>query len=105
MFHCLRAGKPALVFPVDYDQFDHAARLVAAGVARRVRRLVELPELIARTLDDPAMLEPVARLQAALARPTRRLRAHRSHGLRPAVALKPGVGASGLAVGRDHGSQ
>ena len=33
------AGVPALVVPHDYDQFDFAARIVAAGAGRTVRRL------------------------------------------------------------------
>lgn len=31
MYYCLQQSIPALVFPVDYDQFDHAARIEAAG--------------------------------------------------------------------------
>ena len=31
MWHCLQQGIPALVYPVDYDQFDHAARLEFRG--------------------------------------------------------------------------
>lgn len=31
MYYCLRDRKPALVYPIDYDQFDHAARLEVAG--------------------------------------------------------------------------
>lgn len=31
MWHCLEKRIPALVYPVDYDQFDHAARLVWSG--------------------------------------------------------------------------
>lgn len=31
MWHCLKKGIPALVYPVDYDQFDHAARLEYSG--------------------------------------------------------------------------
>lgn len=27
MWHCIQKGIPALVYPVDYDQFDHAARV------------------------------------------------------------------------------
>jgi len=27
MWHCIQKGIPALVYPVDYDQFDHAARI------------------------------------------------------------------------------
>ncbi|MCT7662239.1 glycosyltransferase, partial [Mycobacterium deserti] len=30
--HTLPAGLPAVVVPVDYDQFDHAVRLTEAGV-------------------------------------------------------------------------
>ncbi|NHA00680.1 hypothetical protein G5V59_13445 [Nocardioides sp. W3-2-3] len=36
--HTLAAGLPAVVWPVDYDQFDHAVRLEDAGVAIRRRR-------------------------------------------------------------------
>lgn len=31
MYYCLKYHKPALIYPVDYDQFDHAARLEASG--------------------------------------------------------------------------
>lgn len=31
MWHCLQHNIPALVYPVDYDQFDHAARLEYSG--------------------------------------------------------------------------
>jgi UDP:flavonoid glycosyltransferase YjiC (YdhE family) len=31
MYYCLRHDIPALIYPVDYDQFDHAARIEAAG--------------------------------------------------------------------------
>jgi UDP:flavonoid glycosyltransferase YjiC (YdhE family) len=68
MYHCLRAGRPALVFPVDYDQFDHAARLVAAGVGWRLRRLQALPGLVERALADPRLAEACRHHQALLAR-------------------------------------
>lgn len=35
--HCLRHGIPSVVLPLDYDQFDNAARLVAHRVALRVK--------------------------------------------------------------------
>jgi UDP:flavonoid glycosyltransferase YjiC (YdhE family) len=38
----LAAGVPALVHPLDYDQFDIAARLTAGGYARRLRNLDRL---------------------------------------------------------------
>lgn len=38
-YSTIRAARPALVVPHDYDQFDFAARIVAAGVGRTVPRL------------------------------------------------------------------
>lgn len=38
-YSAIRAGVPAVVCPQDYDQFDYAARVVAAGAGVRVRRL------------------------------------------------------------------
>lgn len=52
MWECLRAGVPALVLPNDYDQFDHAARLQAAGVAVRLRHPREIGPALRRLLDD-----------------------------------------------------
>lgn len=51
MWECLRAGVPALVLPNDYDQFDHAARLQAAGVALRLRHPREIGPALRRLLD------------------------------------------------------
>lgn len=51
MWECLRAGVPALVLPNDYDQFDHAARLQAAGVAVRLRHPHEIGPALRRLLD------------------------------------------------------
>ena len=52
MYHSLAAGLPALVLPTDYDQFDHAARLAEAGLARRLAGPEALPEAIAAALGD-----------------------------------------------------
>ncbi len=38
-YSAVRAGVPAVVCPQDYDQFDFAARIQAAGAGVRVRRL------------------------------------------------------------------
>ncbi|HEV7668441.1 MAG TPA: nucleotide disphospho-sugar-binding domain-containing protein [Thermoanaerobaculia bacterium] len=54
-YHTLRAGLPALVLPIDYDQFDHAARLEAAGVARRVHDLRDLAQQVRAALGDAEM--------------------------------------------------
>lgn len=52
--HTLAAGLPAVVHPVDYDQFDHAARLVDAGVAVRLLRPEGLAQRVREVLDDPS---------------------------------------------------
>ncbi len=51
-YHTLAHGTPALVVPIDYDQFDHAARLEVAGVARRLRDLSELAPQVEAALAD-----------------------------------------------------
>lgn len=58
MWECLRAGVPALVLPNDYDQFDHAARLQAAGVALRLRHPREIETALRRLLDGDHGLRP-----------------------------------------------
>lgn len=52
LFHTLRAGKPALVFPLDYDQFDYATRLEAFGLAQRIRDLGGLAGHVQAALAD-----------------------------------------------------
>ena len=58
LWECLRAGIPALVLPNDYDQFDHAARLQAAGVALRLRHPREIGPALQRLLDGDHHLHP-----------------------------------------------
>lgn len=50
MYHCLQRAIPAVVYPVDYDQFDHAARLHAQGLAIWLHKLPDLGEAIAHAL-------------------------------------------------------
>jgi UDP:flavonoid glycosyltransferase YjiC (YdhE family) len=57
MNHCLYHGKPAVVYPHDYDQFDHAIRLVTAGLALRAREPKDLEPAILQALADKAMHE------------------------------------------------
>jgi UDP:flavonoid glycosyltransferase YjiC (YdhE family) len=66
MYHTLAAGLPALVLPLDYDQFDHAARLDAAGVARRLRHPSMLAGAARAALDDAAFHSASRRFSAAL---------------------------------------
>ncbi|MBM7518427.1 nucleotide disphospho-sugar-binding domain-containing protein [Nocardioides nitrophenolicus] len=69
--HTLAAGLPAVVWPVDYDQFDHAVRLVDAGVAVRLRRR-DRPDALAaalrRVLDQPSYRLRARAVAADLAR-------------------------------------
>ncbi|HWJ09627.1 MAG TPA: nucleotide disphospho-sugar-binding domain-containing protein [Nocardioides sp.] len=65
--HTLAAGLPAVVWPVDYDQFDHAVRLVDAGVAVRLRRPAELAHRIRQVLDDPRYRTAARRIAAGIA--------------------------------------
>jgi UDP:flavonoid glycosyltransferase YjiC (YdhE family) len=58
MWECMRAGVPALVLPRDYDQFDHAARLEAAGVALRLRYPREIESALERVLGSDSGLQP-----------------------------------------------
>ena len=58
LWESLRAGVPSLVLPQDYDQFDHAARLQAAGVALRLRHPREIAGALQRVLDGTHGLRP-----------------------------------------------
>lgn len=53
--HCLRHGKPAVVLPQDYDQFDYAARLAGHGLALRARSHADLEPLLLQALADEAL--------------------------------------------------
>jgi UDP:flavonoid glycosyltransferase YjiC (YdhE family) len=64
MYECIKAARPSLVWPVDYDQFDHAARIERAGVGRRLRRWSDLPAALAWTQHDPELRTRCAEMQA-----------------------------------------
>jgi UDP:flavonoid glycosyltransferase YjiC (YdhE family) len=55
--YCLRHGKPAVLYPLDFDHFDNAERLVAARLAIRAKNLAELEAKILQGLADTAMRE------------------------------------------------
>lgn len=55
MYHALRHRLPALVTPLDYDQFDHAVRLERAGVARRLGAPETWAAEVRRAIDDEAL--------------------------------------------------
>jgi UDP:flavonoid glycosyltransferase YjiC (YdhE family) len=70
LYHTLHAGLPALVAPIDYDQPDHAARLVAAGLARHLRGRWrdgdELARQVEKALADPDLRASCCRFAALL---------------------------------------
>jgi len=63
-YACINAGVPMLVWPHDYDQFDHAARIVAAGIGLRLRP-AQIARDLRQLLDDQAIHARVAAMQAA----------------------------------------
>lgn len=67
-YSAVTAGKPSLVCPQDYDQFDFAARVTACGAGRRVSRL-DSPAAVRAMHDvlalDRAPLERLARAARA----------------------------------------
>lgn len=65
--HTLAAGLPSVVWPVDYDQFDHAVRLVDAGVAVRLFQPAGLAGRIRQVLDDPRYRRAAQQVAAGIA--------------------------------------
>ncbi len=53
--HCLLHGNPSVVHPLDFDQFDNAARLIAAGLAVHARSPADIEAGIQRALGDEPM--------------------------------------------------
>ena len=66
MNHCLRHGIPAVVHPLDYDQFDYAARLVASGVALAANKLADLEPAILSALSDEALKARCAKMRSVV---------------------------------------
>lgn len=66
--HTLAAGLPAVVWPVDHDQFDHAARLEDAGAAVRLHDPRQLAAAIIAALEDPTYAVAARRISASIAR-------------------------------------
>lgn len=66
--HCLLHGKPSVVHPLDFDQFDNAARLVAAGVAVRTRNMENIEHAVVRVLDDTSFRTRCGAMQEILRR-------------------------------------
>jgi UDP:flavonoid glycosyltransferase YjiC (YdhE family) len=67
MYHTLAAGIPAVVRPLDFDQFDYATRLCAAGLAMRLRSLDDLAATVERALRDDSSAEVRRRFRELIA--------------------------------------
>jgi len=68
LHHCLRHGLPAVVMPMDFDQFDNAARLAWFGTAVRVDSLAELAPAFREVAENPAIRAESSRFAQILAK-------------------------------------
>lgn len=50
MYYCIQNNKPVIVYPLDYDQFDHAARIECSGRGIWIRDLRELESALCSLL-------------------------------------------------------
>ena len=53
MYHCLKHGIRSIVLPLDFDQFDNAARLEHAGVAVRIKKMSQIKGALNKVFRDP----------------------------------------------------
>jgi UDP:flavonoid glycosyltransferase YjiC (YdhE family) len=68
-YACLAAGKPCLVTPRDFDQFDYARRIEAKGLGRMISTLASRRAVSAlQDLMHPRWQARLARMSAAVAR-------------------------------------
>lgn len=66
LYRCLATGRPAIVCPQDYDQFDHAARLQSARAALWLRDPAAIEAAVRRAFAEPALFDGLPALQAAV---------------------------------------
>ncbi|WP_370979405.1 glycosyltransferase [Agaribacterium sp. ZY112] len=64
MYHCLQAGIPAIIYPVDYDQFDHAARLAFYGYGLWLKDLKNLKAVLEEALKKESVSQPALHLSS-----------------------------------------
>lgn len=68
-----RAGRPSLIVPFGFDQYDNARRMVRLGAAQQVARtdftVAHVAPLIAGMLEDPSLARTAAAVGARLAQP------------------------------------
>ena len=64
-YACIKDGIKAICYPLDYDQFDFAARIVHAGIGLRLKKLKHLTSLVGKAINSQPMQKRVAKLQTA----------------------------------------
>jgi len=64
-YACLAGGVPMVVWPHDYDQFDHAVRIEALGAGRRLRPRHVVQDLVA-VHEEPHYRANARRMQSTL---------------------------------------
>ena len=63
-YSCIKAGVPILVWPQDYDQFDHAARIVHHGLGLRMKTSIsDIKAKLYQLMDDKKILARVQEFQ------------------------------------------
>lgn len=68
MYYCIAHAKPSLVYPLDYDQFDHAARLVRANLAVRIHRSSNLAGVLNHVFEGTRLTRRCKEFQSILQR-------------------------------------
>ena len=66
MYYCLQHGIPAIIHPLDYDQFDHAARLKVSGTALVARKPDEIESRIKQALKTVTLRQNAQRFSLIL---------------------------------------
>ncbi|MDB6080029.1 MAG: glycosyl transferase, partial [Akkermansiaceae bacterium] len=67
LLHCLSHGIPAIVLPMDFDQFDYAARLADKGLAYRVKSPEQIGAALPLAMNDSSMIQRCREYAAIIA--------------------------------------
>lgn len=86
---CVLEGKPSVVVPLDYDQFDYAARVEWFGLGKRAHGLRDVRRVLPEVLRGPwPRLREMQRYAKAY-QPERRFLEHLSRTISPAGTHRP----------------
>lgn len=66
MYYCLRNAIPSIVFPIDYDQFDNAARLEHNGLSIWLKNITDLEMTMDMALTSEALKRNVKNISHLL---------------------------------------